>query len=74
MCEKRQRYKSSLFARCSDAVNGISFREIINNIVVKLKAIKTATSDVKHSSIPFKGRELQLRKMFETQTQDNLMN
>ena len=49
---------------------GYFFWEIINNIVVKLKAIKTATSDVKHSSIPFKGRELPLRKLFETQTQD----
>ena len=56
---------------------GYFFWEIINNIVVKLKAIKTATSDVKHSSIRFKGMELQLRKLFETQTQDKpyeLMN
>ena len=46
--------------------------EIINNIVVIFffKEIEAATSDVKQSSIPLKGRELQLWKVFETQTQD----
>lgn len=34
------------------------------------KEIEAATSDVKQSSIPLKGRELQLWKVFETQTQD----
>ena len=71
---KRQRCKSSLFARCSNDVNGIFFlidnKQYCSQIKGHQDSNKWRKTLVKHSSIPFKGRELPLRKLFETQTQD----